>query len=36
VITECVIGDGVTIPSGARYERSAIVNDRGKLVVAPL
>jgi len=36
VLTECVVADGVTIPSGARYERSAIVNDGGKLVVAPL
>jgi NDP-sugar pyrophosphorylase family protein len=35
-ITECVLADGVAIPPGARYERAAIVNEDGNLVVAPL
>jgi NDP-sugar pyrophosphorylase family protein len=34
---ECIVGDAVTIPDGARYERRAIVaGEDGRLVVEPL
>jgi NDP-sugar pyrophosphorylase family protein len=36
VLDECVVADGVTIPDGARYERSAIVQTAAGLVVEPL
>lgn len=35
-ITECVLADGVVIPPGARYERSAIVAGPDGLIVAGL
>jgi NDP-sugar pyrophosphorylase family protein len=37
VLEECVVTDGVTIPAGARYTRSAIVLDEnGASIMAPL
>ena len=36
VLFECVVGDGVSIPAGARYERCAIVNSGGGLIVETL
>lgn len=35
-ITECIVADGVTIPDGATFERSAIVRGTDGLVVQPL
>jgi NDP-sugar pyrophosphorylase family protein len=35
-IVECVLADGVTVPAGARYARSAIVRGPDGLIVAPL
>jgi NDP-sugar pyrophosphorylase family protein len=35
-LVECVVADGVEIPAGATYRRSAIVNDNGRLAVAKL
>lgn len=37
VLEECVVTDGVTIPAGARYTRSAIVRgEDGGLIVVPI
>ena len=36
VVDECVVADGVTIPSSAQYARAAIVAGPAGLVVAPL
>jgi NDP-sugar pyrophosphorylase family protein len=36
VITECIVADGVTLPEGARYDRRAIVEDNGALIVVKL
>jgi NDP-sugar pyrophosphorylase family protein len=35
-VIDCVVADGVQIPQGARYERSAIVQDAGRLLIHPL
>jgi len=32
----CVVADGVTIPSGARFQNSAIIQQAGTLVVADM
>jgi NDP-sugar pyrophosphorylase family protein len=37
VLEECVVTDGVTIPAGARYTRSAIVRgENAELIIAPI
>jgi ADP-glucose pyrophosphorylase len=35
-VLECVVADGVLIPPGARYTRSAIVRGSADLIVVPL
>ena len=35
-LTECIVADGVQIPDGSRFERSAIVQTDGRLLVHPL
>lgn len=35
-LTECIVGDGVTVPAGAVYERSAIVRGAAGPVIHPL
>jgi ADP-glucose pyrophosphorylase len=35
VVHECVLADGVVIPAGARYARSAIAAGPEGLIVAP-
>lgn len=35
-LTECIVADGVTIPEGAVFERSAIIRETGGLLVQPL
>jgi ADP-glucose pyrophosphorylase len=39
VVDECVVADGVRIPEGATYRRSAIVRgpaELGELIVSPI
>jgi NDP-sugar pyrophosphorylase family protein len=34
-LIDCIIGDDVVVPAGARYERSVVVHGRDGLIVAP-
>jgi hypothetical protein len=35
-LIDCIVADGAHIPEGSRYERSAIVQTDGHLLVQPL
>lgn len=35
-LTDCIVADGVRVPTGSVYERSAIVELNGELIVRPL